>query len=80
MQIRLLSFGISRDYTGHADRSFTLNDGNTVGDLRIVLRRDFGLSSDVLHFGVAVNQAYVDDSHTLSEGDEVALIPPVSGG
>ena len=29
---------------------------------------------------VAVNQEYVDRAHTLEEGDEVALIPPVSGG
>ena len=29
---------------------------------------------------VAVNQEYVDRAHALQEGDEVALIPPVSGG
>ena len=29
---------------------------------------------------VAVNQEYVDRTHALEEGDEVALIPPVSGG
>ena len=27
-----------------------------------------------------VNQEYVDPEHTLSDGDELALIPPVSGG
>ena len=29
---------------------------------------------------VAVNQIYVDENHILQDGDEVALIPPVSGG
>jgi molybdopterin synthase catalytic subunit len=32
------------------------------------------------HVRVAVNQEYVANDHVLSEGDEVALIPPVSGG
>lgn len=31
-------------------------------------------------FRVAVNQTYVDAAHPLVAGDEVALIPPVSGG
>lgn len=29
---------------------------------------------------IAVNHRYVDSDHSLSEGDEVAVIPPVSGG
>jgi len=29
---------------------------------------------------VAVNECYVDVSHPLRDGDDVALIPPVSGG
>ena len=29
---------------------------------------------------IAVNQEYADHLHILSDGDEVALIPPVSGG
>jgi molybdopterin converting factor subunit 1 len=29
---------------------------------------------------IAVNHTYVDSAYTLSDGDEVALIPPVSGG
>lgn len=29
---------------------------------------------------IAVNQEYADHFHVLNDGDEVALIPPVSGG
>ncbi len=38
-----------------------------MGDLRSYVR-------------VAVNECYVDVSHPLHNGDDVALIPPVSGG
>jgi molybdopterin converting factor small subunit len=55
--------------------------GATVGD---VLDR---IDDEHLHFkswrdrtAIAVNHEYVDEGHVLNEGDEVALIPPVSGG
>lgn len=32
------------------------------------------------HLAVAVNDAYVPPEHELADGDELALIPPVSGG
>lgn len=32
------------------------------------------------HLAVAVNDAYVSPEHELADGDELALIPPVSGG
>ncbi len=45
-----------------------------------VLRLYPTLTSDVSKLVVAVNEEYQDHSHTLHDGDETALIPPVSGG
>ncbi len=45
-----------------------------------VLRLYPALTSDVSRLVVAVNEEYQDHSHTLHDGDETALIPPVSGG
>jgi molybdopterin synthase catalytic subunit/molybdopterin converting factor small subunit len=39
-----------------------------------------GLGEEPAGLLYAVNRAYADREHTLAEGDEVALIPPVSGG
>ena len=39
-----------------------------------------GVTQDPTRLVVAVNYEYVDHSFVLHEGDEVALIPPVSGG
>ena len=58
-----------------------LPEGSTVSDLTAeVLRLCPTLTSDVSKLVVAVNEEYQDHSHTLHEGDETALIPPVSGG
>ncbi len=45
-----------------------------------VLRLYPTLTSDVSKLVVAVNEEYQDHGHTLHDGDETALIPPVSGG
>ncbi len=45
-----------------------------------VLRLYPTLTSDVSQLVVAVNEEYQDHGHTLHDGDETALIPPVSGG
>jgi molybdopterin converting factor small subunit len=54
-------------------------DAATVGDLwRALLARYDRLPADPPRF--AVNRVYVDKAHTLHDNDELALIPPVSGG
>ena len=58
-----------------------LEDGATVSDLaRDLVLRYPGLTSEPSKLVVAVNQEYRNHDHTLHDGDEVALIPPVSGG
>lgn len=65
-----------------ADRiAIELPAASTAGDLLDALVQQF---PDALDFrnslAVAVNHAYVQADHVLSESDEIALIPPVSGG
>ena len=58
-----------------------LEDGATVATLMRRLESDHPkLSPYVGYLMTAVNAQYVERSHPLKEGDEVAFIPPVSGG
>ena len=58
-----------------------LAPGATVGHLAgEVLRLHPGIIRDPEALVVAVNQEYREHDHPLSDGDEAALIPPVSGG
>jgi molybdopterin converting factor subunit 1 len=65
--------------TGAAERR--LPDGATVADVWAALCRERGdlepLSASI---SFAVNREYVERDHVLADGDELALIPPVSGG
>ena len=64
-------------------RSFPvqLREGATVGDMVSEVRRQFPLlAPPEVNIVVAVNADYADNGTVLRQGDDVCLIPPVSGG
>jgi molybdopterin synthase catalytic subunit len=96
MRVRLLLFGIIKDLLSDQPREIDLPSGSTVADLLAACRAVASASNTVAgrspvsgsfiddrmwsSLAVAVNREYVSPLHTLSDGDEVALLPPVSGG
>ena len=77
MRVRVLYFGVLKDAFGRAGESLALAEGASVADLLRVIRGPEGFWDSI---AVAVNQEYAKGSDVLKEGDEVALLPPVSGG
>ncbi|ADV82001.1 MoaD/ThiS family protein [Terriglobus saanensis] len=80
MRVRVLCFGMLRDVLG-AEFKLDLPSGSSVA--RVIERceeRAPQLSTMWPRIAVAVNQAYVSRETGLVDGDEVALLPPVSGG
>jgi MoaE-MoaD fusion protein len=76
MQVRVRLFAGLRERAGASEVELELPEGALVGD---ALERMRALT-DGLPVLMAVNQEYADPGATLHGGDEVALIPPVSGG
>ncbi len=81
MRVRLLYFASFRDAAGRPEELRHLPDGATVGDLWGTLQREQA------HFAAfrrmppaAVNRRREPADRMLREGDEVAFLPPVSGG
>ncbi len=81
MEIKTLFFATYRDIAGTDELSVRLPAGASVADL-VVHLRDRGDAWDTLPLepAVAVNLNYAPLSTRLTDGDEVAFIPPVSGG
>jgi molybdopterin synthase catalytic subunit len=69
-------FAALREQAGTRERELELADGARVEDVWPAL----ALGDEPRGLVYAVNRAYVDRSAPLAEGDEVAVIPPVSGG
>jgi sulfur-carrier protein len=76
---KLRAFGITKDILGGRELVIQA-DASTVGDLRSFLEETYPQLTALKSLMVAVNSTYAEDSQPLLETDEIALIPPVSGG
>ena len=81
MTVTVILFAAARDLAGADSLALDLPAGATVTDLRAELaRRVPALAKLLAKSAVAVNHDFVEDDRVLAPGDEVAIIPPVSGG
>jgi len=81
MHVRLVSFGALKSAFAAGGESRELREGKSVGGLLELLRAEAVLPEDVLRSAaVAVNHEYATATQMLHDGDEVAILPPVSGG
>src|ERR1700734_659842 len=81
MRVTVLFFGVLKEMLASESQTLDLPQGATVdavlGHFRELMPRQPKLWSTL---AVAVNQSYAPSSCLLRDGDEVALLPPVSGG
>jgi molybdopterin synthase sulfur carrier subunit len=76
---QVIAFGITKDILGGREKKIEVK-GNSVKDLRGTLLVLYPSLKDLNSLMIAVNNTYAEDDVTLNEDDEIALIPPVSGG
>jgi len=79
MNVNVLAFGIVKDIFGKSSISLDI-DGTTTADLKDSLERQYPRLKQLSSYMVAVNNEYAQDQCVLTEHDEIAIIPPVSGG
>jgi MoaE-MoaD fusion protein len=80
MKIRLLLFAQFREMAGADELDLDMADGATAADLVEQLRREQTWRLLPNAPAIAVNRAYAPLTVRLTDGDEVAFIPPVAGG
>src|ERR1700751_6108491 len=81
MLIRVLFFGALKELVGRSNENVDLPDGARVNDLLSRYGNQFPRFAAMRQsLAVSVNQEYSRADRALLEGDEVGLLPPVSGG
>ena len=80
MKIKVLFFSLLRDLAGTDCLEYTF-DGKTVADLLEKLYQEIPALTDWdTNLLIAINTEYAKREDPVSEGDEIALMPPVQGG
>jgi molybdopterin synthase sulfur carrier subunit len=79
MIINVLAFGIAKDIFGSSSIEVELQ-ANDVKSLKVLLEERFSRLAALKSYMVAVNNEYAADDKLITATDEIAIIPPVSGG
>lgn len=81
MQVRVLLFGVLKDLAGRSSDVISLPDQATAANVLEHYQRTFADKKGILtSIAISVNQEYAAADCRLHPGDEIALLPPVSGG
>ncbi len=81
ISVNVKLFAMVRDIVGAGDFLMSLQERSSASALVSALGMKYPeLEKWRHHLRIAVNGEYVDEHHVLKDADEVALIPPVSGG
>lgn len=78
-KFKIKAFGVTKDFLGGKETVIEIT-GETVGDLRAALNRRYPQLLGLRSLYIAVNSDYAEEDRILEATDEIALIPPVSGG
>ena len=73
-------FASSREIIGKDKITLKLSEKMTALDLRRMILEQYPQVLGKLQFVIAINRKIADDATTVDQMDEVAILPPVSGG
>ncbi len=78
----VLLFGIAKDIVGKSEYQVPTDENipKSVKEIKDYMVKKFPDFGKLSSFAVAVNSEYAEDDVLLTRNDEVAIIPPVSGG
>ena len=81
MKLNLLAFGIAKDIFGKRALEMEFPEASlSVENLSEKLNEHYPKLAELKSFMLAINSEYAEPGQLVSDGDEVAIIPPVSGG
>ena len=81
MKVNVRLFAVARQLAGRDSMTLEVPPGTTIGELRARLASEFPDLAPVLpHVLFAIGSEYAGDDEPISDGSQIACIPPVSGG
>ena len=80
MKFTILAFGVVKEIFNSNSIQIELPEGSTTASLKALLNFQYPVLQQLATYMIAVNNEYSPEDKIIHEGDEIAIIPPVSGG
>lgn len=80
MKLTILAFSVVKEIFHGNSIQIELPQGATTADLKALLNSQYPALLQLATYLIAVNNEYSTEQKIIQEGDEIAIIPPVSGG
>lgn len=80
MKTTILAFGIVKEIFNASQKEFELTDNISVAAFKKKLEADYPDIKKLKSYMIAINDEYAENESILHPDDEIAIIPPVSGG
>jgi len=80
MTIRILAFGIAKEIVGGSSFDVEVKTSSTVKTLKEDLEEKFPKLKALASYRIALNNEFANEEQLVKSQDEIAIIPPVSGG
>ncbi|MDV2446199.1 molybdopterin synthase sulfur carrier subunit [Elizabethkingia anophelis] len=80
MKLKILAFGIAKDILGGTEKEIDLAEGITVQHLKAKLEDEYAELKHLKSYFIAVDDEYAENDQVIISTNEIAIIPPVSGG
>ncbi len=80
MEINLIAYGIAKVILNDSSKKLEVDENISIGEIKSSLIDQFPEFEKLRSLRFAVNEEYREDEFVLSPGDELVIIPPVSGG
>ena len=80
MKVNILAFGIVKEIFQRSVIEIDLDGTPTISNLKSELEKNYPRLSQIASYMIAVNDEYATTDLIIDSKDEVAIIPPVSGG
>lgn len=78
--MKILAFGICREIFATSELIIDNESITDVANLKEYLSKEYPSLSNLKSFMIAINNEYATDNQSINSNDEIAIIPPVSGG
>ena len=80
MKIKITAFGIAKDIIGQREKELEVPEKLSISALKNLLTSQYPEFEALASLSFAVEEEYREDGFEIEAGQEVIIIPPVSGG